>query len=815
MPAYAEVAVQLPVAGLFSYAVPERMAHRSLLGTRVLVPFGNRGVTGVVVGLSETPPPEVSRVRELEALLDARRLVSDELISLCRWVAQYYEAPPGEVLRAALPAGTSITASQIVALTQAGARAIDGAALPAAGRDVLVALAQAGGRLPQRKLVGKRTRVGDIGRLLEAGYVSYELAAGNARVKARSERVVRLAVKPEEIDWTSLARSPKRASVLRAVVDAAGEVAVRSLTREIPTAAAHLRALSHGSLVHIDTREVTTAQALKAPRLAAAVVPPPLTDEQQSALSAVCDASESGEYRSFLLHGITGSGKTEVYLHAIAHALNRGKTAIVLVPEISLTPQLSARFRARFGDQVAVLHSALSDRQRYDEWHRLLRGEARIALGARSAVFAPVRDLGVIVVDEEHDSSFKQEEGVRYHARDVALVRAHRAGAVCLLGSATPSLESFAGSEQGRHVRLELTRRATDAALPQVEVLDLRRYRHDPDTMLSAPLRQAIEYTLQRNQQAILFLNRRGFATFVMCGKCGHAFRCDHCSVSLTYHLGCDRLLCHYCGFRQRIPDTCPGCGEADVIMQRGLGTEKIAEGVATAFPGARVARLDRDTASGNKIQAILERMANRSIDILVGTQMVTKGHDFPGVTLVGVLCADTGLSLPDFRATERTFQLLTQVAGRAGRGEQAGRVMIQTYRPTSVAITAAAAQDYAAFYSAERAVRAELGYPPFGHLAAIRIDGAHPGSVQRTAQAIAVRAKASCARAGSGVQVLGPCEAPLARLRGRTRWHLWLQATNRTTLRALVRMVATTEETAGAQGGVRVAVDVDPVSAL
>jgi primosomal protein N' (replication factor Y) len=483
------------------------------------------------------------------------------------------------------------------------------------------------------------------------------------------------------------------------------------------------------------------------------------------------------------------------------------------VPEISLTPQLAARFRARFGDLVAILHSGLSETARLGEWSRLRRGEARIAVGARSAVFAPLTALGVIVVDEEHDGSFKQDEGVRYHARDVALVRAQRAGAVCVLGSATPSLESAAHAERGSYRKLALTRRPTERPMPEVEIVDLRTYVPDGEAMLSAPLRAAIAGAPAAGDTTILYTNRRGFATFVLCRACGHAFRCPHCSVSLTYHRHADRLSCHYCGFAQRVPDVCPSCSASGTIERKGLGTEKVADAVAASFPTARVARLDRDVATGAKVEAVLGRVARREVDVLVGTQMVTKGHDFPGVTLVGVLCADTGLTLPDFRASERTFQLLAQVAGRAGRGDKPGRVMIQTYRPSAPAVVAAAAHDYAQFFAAESAARAELGYPPHGRLIAVRVDGADGHEVAGVAQRLARVAEAAARQPGATgeVEVRGPVPAPLERLRNRTRWQVWLRSTDRHALRRVARTVLATE----LASTVRVGLDVDPMSAM
>jgi primosomal protein N' (replication factor Y) len=801
----AEVAVALPVAGTYHYAVPARLAGRVVVGSRVLVPFGARSVSGVVVRIPDEAPPDV-RVLDVGDALDAEPAVSAELVALCLWIADYYEAPPGEVLRAALPAGTQVAADVVVTATEQGkaAAAGQGGALPARQRDLLAAILHAG-RLPRAKL-GRRAQ--DLDAMVAAGLVTVGEARKAPRVSARTVRIARIA---DGVDVAAaraqLARAPKRLAVLDAL--AAGPLETPALAAAVPQAAAALRELVAAGLAAVEKHTIDPTAAAAGGELPGAVTPPTLTAQQAAALAALTAAIAEGAFAPFLLHGVTGSGKTEVYLHAIAEVLARGKTAIVLVPEISLTPQLAARFRARFGDQVAVLHSGLSDRDRLGEWQRLHSGSARIALGARSAIFAPVADLGIVVVDEEHDGSFKQDEGVRYHGRDVALVRAQRASALCILGSATPSLESFAAARAGRYRLLAMPDRATARPLPSVEILDLRTYQPDGEAMLSAPLAQAIAETLAAGDQSILFLNRRGFATFVLCRGCGHAFRCPHCSVSLTYHRAADRLLCHYCGFGQRVPDICPKCQSKGTIERKGLGTEKVAEAVAERFPTARVARLDRDVASGARIEALLGRMARREIDILVGTQMVTKGHDFPGVTLVGVLCADTGLSLPDFRASERTFQLLTQVAGRAGRGDRAGRVLVQTYKPEVAAVACAAHHDYQAFYDAEIGSRADLGYPPEGRMVAVRIDGPDDAAVSATAERLAQLA--TVLAKGGSVEVRGPVPAPLARLRGRSRWQIWLRAPDRGALRRVARGITTAEIAAG----VRVSVDVDPVAAL
>jgi primosomal protein N' (replication factor Y) (superfamily II helicase) len=816
-----EVAVQLPVHGTFHYSVPGEGGGARLVGRRVLVPFGTRGVTGLVVAESDAAPEEVE-VKDVEALLDAEPALSPELIDLCRWIAGYYEAPLGEVVRAALPAGTRVRTAARVELTEEGRRTLEGAggALARSQREVLAALAEAGGNLATGDVPGGRRAPAVIEELAAAGWVRLGRDVRRARVRDRTVRVAVLVRRPDEREAAELARAPSQRAVLDALVAAGGEAEVRALRAAQPQAATLLRALVRRGLVEL-REQVVRGDAMAARQddaagLVAPVAPPVPTAGQARALAVLGEGLAAGEFRAYLLHGITGSGKTEVYLHVIAEALAAGRTALVLVPEISLTPQLAARFRARFGDRVAVLHSGLSDRERFDEWSRLREGAAQIALGARSAVFAPLARLGVVVVDEEHDASFKQEEGVRYHARDVALVRAQRAQGLCLLGSATPSLESYHGAQSGRLALLELGERPTARPLPAVDLVDLRVHKPDGDSFLTAPLAQAVSETLARGEQAILFLNRRGFHTFVLCVRCGHAFRCPSCSVSLTYHRQLDRLLCHYCGHSERIATRCPSCSAAGSIARRGLGTERVATGLAQRFPRARIARLDRDAAAGSRIDRVLGRMARGEVDLLVGTQMVAKGHDFPGVTLVGVLLADTGLSLPDFRASERTFQLLTQVAGRAGRGERAGRVIIQSYRTDSIAVAAAKEHDYARFYRSELEARRELDYPPFGHLAAVRLDGPDADEVAAEANRLAERARQIGATPwGRGVAVLGPAEAPLARLKGRTRWHMWLRARERRDVRGFLRALVPVSAQPVRSGRVRITVDVDPVSAL
>ena len=797
---YTEVAVTLPVAGRFHYRVPEHFAARTLIGTRVLVPFGRSKVTGVVVR-AESPLPEgIAAVDLTEILDDEVPALPSELVELCLWVADYYEAPPGEAIKAALPAGSGVKARAVITLTDAGREAAGelGAALPAKQRAMLAKLAQGDLRVAGQTSATKAI----ISALITLG-LAEQREHRNSRTRLKRERVAKLRVAADEA--RAKTRGPKRLAVIEELAAFRVPMTLAQLEQRVPGARVAARELVKAGLVDVYEREMNLEAVATGADMHVSA-PHVLTDEQALAVTTI---TAQYDFKPFLLHGVTGSGKTEVYLRVIADALDAGKTALVLVPEISLTPQLAARFRARFGDRVAILHSGLSEQSRLGEWSRLRRGEASIAVGARSAVFAPLANLGVIVVDEEHDGSFKQDEGVRYHARDVALVRAQRAGAVCVLGSATPSLETMAHAERGSYTKLVLTQRPTARPMPTVEIIDLKTYMPDGEAMLSAPLRTAIAETLAAGDQTILFLNRRGFATFVLCKACGHSFRCPNCAVSLTYHRSNDRLSCHYCNYSTRIPEACPSCKVVGAIERKGLGTEKVAAAIAEAFPTARIARLDRDVASGAKVEPVLARVARREVDILVGTQMVTKGHDFPGVTLVGVLCADTGLNIPDFRASERTFQLLAQVAGRAGRGDRPGRVIVQTYRPTAPAVVAAAAHDYAQFYTAEMAARAELGYPPHGRLIAVRVDGANPHEVAGVAQQLAKLAQEN---APPSVEIRGPVPAPIERIRARTRWQVWLRSADRHALRKIARTLSRTIDRSST---IRVALDIDPMSAL
>ncbi len=534
-----------------------------------------------------------------------------------------------------------------------------------------------------------------------------------------------------------------------------------------------------------------------------------LNGAQGAALALLIAAAETGGFAPFLLHGVTGSGKTEVYLQAIAHVLGQGKTALVLVPEIALTPQLVKRFKRRFDCGIAVLHSALSDGERFDEWRRIRRAEAKIVIGARSAIFAPLERIGMIVVDEEHDGSYKQSEGLRYNARDLALVRGKMERACVLLGSATPLVTSYHAAQNGKLGYLHLPHRVRDLPMPTVELLDGRGRKGE--TFLPE-MNAALESNLGQDGQTLLFINRRGFATFLVCAECGHVLHCPNCSVTLTYHRRKERHFCHYCDYSIPAPSICPSC-QSPAITLLGRGTERVEEEVKALFPQARVSRMDRDTTRGRGGHArILKGVEEGSIDILIGTQMIAKGHDFPGVTLVGVVSADATLNLPDFRSAERTFQLITQVMGRAGRGDAPGRVLVQSLAPDHYAITRAASHDFAGFYAEELEYRREAGYPPFAHLAALIFSGNSEAAVEKGAEAAAALLRTVRQELRSRVEILGPAAPPLAKIRGRYRWQVLLKSTGRTDLH---RLLAAFKGSVKLPATVRLAIDIDPVDML
>ncbi len=769
---YCDVAVPLPIRGALTYAVPAGMARHVGPGVRVIVPVHGKRLVGYVLGVSERAPVGVpaEAIKPIFHLVEADPVFPDDLLRFLREAADYYLHPVGEVLRAAAPA------------------------------------------IDRRQGDDDPTVAGTPGALAKGGSAAKRRASLKARwQRVHEETYVKLA--PGVAASPPKLRGDKQAQIF-SILAARAEVSMSELRQHVKTAKSVVDGLCERGVTELEVREVPDDPFFGAP--VPRDTPPALTDAQRDAVDAITSAVEHHERAAFMLYGVTGSGKTEVYLRAMDAAQRKGKGALLLLPEIALTPQLVSRYRARFGDNLAVLHSGLGDADRHGMWKKLHRGECHVAIGARSAVFAPVRDLGLIIVDEEHDPSFKQDDHFRYNGRDLALLRAHRLGVPCVLGSATPSVESYHAAQEGRYRLLHLPGRATSAPMPDIQVVDLKRVGPKGPTgheLLSLPLVRAIDATLNRSEQAILFLNRRGFAPSVRCAACDQAIECPSCSVALVMHRREGTLRCHYCDFHVPFTNTCIVCGGSDVTLL-GVGTEKLETAIVNSFPRARVGRLDRDVASGSGAEEVLDKLRRGDIDILVGTQMVTKGHDIPRVTLVGVLNADAALAFPDFRAVERTFQLLAQVSGRAGRRDLHGHVVIQTWQPEHPVLIRARTHDYEGFYQDEVAARAELGYPPFGRLAALRFDGVEEEQVRASAARVEAVLRAMPEVNAGTVKVLGPAPAPIERLRNRFRMQCLLRAAERPPLRrALTRIVELAD--AQVREGVRVAIDVDPMHML
>jgi len=770
-------------------------------GRRVLVPLGRRTATGVVLGPAGSIRGEL---RDVLRVLDDEPLLPPDVLRLARWAAAHYLAPLGLAVRAALPPGIDLRQELSAVLTPEGEALLEGEqqTLLPAGREAATRTRQ----LLRAVREGRALRTAQLRALAKRGLVA--LSASEPRPRVQAPQVELAAAVPEA---RPPARSPRQAEVLAWLLarDPAG-VPVEELLAAFPGARAHLRKLAARRLVSLRKEPAGAASIADAPW---GTLPARETAAQSAALAELRTALDSRRYAPFLLDGVTGSGKTHVYMEAIARARAQRRGALALVPEIALTPQLAGRFRARFGEDVAVLHSGLTERERLSEWHRVRGGAAGVVVGTRSAVFAPVRDLGIVVVDEEHEPSYKQEDRLRYHARDLALVRARDAGAVVVLGSATPSLETLRRAGEGRLSTLRLPERVDGRALPAVEIVDRKTTLRGPGdpSLLTPALADALRRTAARGEQAILFLNKRGHVRSLLCRSCGAALGCPNCSVALVLHRASGTALrCHLCG-HEELPRPCAACGSDD-LFPLSAGTERVEEELRALLPRARIARLDRDSAGGpGKAASVLARFARRELDVLVGTQMVAKGHDFPGVTLVGALDADGPLHLPDYRAAERCVQLLAQVAGRAGRGEQPGRVLLQAFRTAEPAVVAAAAHDYHGFARSELARREALCFPPYARLCAVRLQGNVEARVQAAAERLAGRARDLQRSRGGEVDVLGPAPAPIARLRGKHRFQLLLRARDHGPIHRLCRALFEVP----LPPGVELSADVDPVGLL
>ncbi|MFN6964951.1 MAG: primosomal protein N' [Pyrinomonadaceae bacterium] len=817
---FVEVALPLPLRRTFTYRVAPELNPQA--GCRVVVEFGRRVVTGFVVEVHGELPSELeietSKVKRVLEVLDAEPLLTGEIIRLAQWTADYYLSFPGEVLRAALPAGISGKANKIYSITDKGRRRLSGILIPDKLQEKVLAYVDLYGPCTEKDLARTVGRPG-VEKILRSLAADGSITAGYSEptgaVKPKRRKAVRLIETEGSADDK---RQPTAAQqkVLVALAAAGGEMLYTDLLESAEVSGSAITTLEKRGRVEVYIQEVErdpfAAGDLQdeLPELKDLT----LSAEQDAALGEIVAAVGACKYRAFLLHGVTGSGKTEVYFRAMRAALDAGKSALMLVPEIALTPLFSRRLRSIFGTAVAILHSSLSAGERFDEWRRIRRGEARIVIGTRSAVFAPLTDLGLIVVDEEHDTSYRQHESPFYHARDVAVMRASLGDAVVVLGSATPAMETFHNARTGKYSYLQLPGRIGGRPMAAAEIVDMRLVfkQHGKDVVFSPDLIEAIETTHLRGEQSIVLLNRRGFSQFVLCRTCGESIKCQNCDISLTYHRGERLLICHYCNYRIDVPKKCPHCA-SEYLYFIGEGTEQLEDRLVKKFPHLRIARVDRDTvAKRNEMERVLTTFARGELDMLVGTQMIAKGHDFPNVTLVGVISVDLSLGIPDFRSAERTFQLLTQVAGRAGRGDLRGKVLIQSYYPEHYALRHAKAQDYEGFYKEETRYRERMGYPPYSALAMILIRHADLGHAKETADQY--RRCLDRANADKVCRILGPAPASLARLKGEYRVQILIKSANRRRLRETIDLASAAAESAGLDMRI-IHVEIDPVNLL
>ena len=831
-PKFCNVALPVPLRTTFTYAVPEALRESVECGSRVLVPFRKKTMVGVVAEFAEKAP-EGTAIREISRVLDNAPALPAKLLELAQWIAGYYVAPVGEVFRAMLPPVTEVRTQKRIVLTDFGSEEVAKFASGELPRGIQQVEAVFLAKLLEKKgtlLAGSATKRGvekvSLVRLQKRGWI--EIRETVEKKSGRTQRVIAwkggdapaqntAGLNDVENDNAESQRSQRNR----------GEARVRELleTERGPLPLGQLLKLAQvkRSVVDRMLREGMLESWEEAIDPAedpfdVGYSPPAheLNAEQESALNAIRARFELGEFGVQLLHGVTGSGKTEVYLRAVQETLARGKTAIILVPEIALTLWIGRQCRAWFGakfEGVAVLHSALSDVERAREWWRVRNGEARVVVGTRSAIFAPLKKVGLIIVDEEQENSYKQEETPRYHGRDVAIVRGKMENALVLLGSATPSMETYHHAREGKYELLTMAARVAERPLAQVEIVDLREdfQKTHQTSPISAALHTGIQECLANCTQALVLINRRGYSWSVLCRSCGAAVQCVNCSISMTHHKQRNRLECHYCGSIQQIPKICPKC-QSKYVYFFGEGSEQLEERFRKEFPGARIARLDRDTArTKRQYQDMLGAFAAGALDILVGTQMLAKGHDFQKVTLVGVVSADSSLSMPDFRAAERTFQLLTQVAGRAGRGEMTGRVLIQTFYPEHYAIQDAVKQDYVSFFERELHFRRMMAYPPFTALANVIVRDAN---LQKAIQWSRQLSEYFSPHDDKGVRILGPATAPLARLKKEHRFQFLLKSPKRSVLTKLLSGALAYCE-AKEIPDTAVLVDMDPLSLL
>ncbi|MGB8658511.1 MAG: primosomal protein N' [Candidatus Zixiibacteriota bacterium] len=840
---FAQVALPLSFSEPFTYRIPAHLDGKIAPGFRVLVQLRKKTVTGFVVDLSKTSP--VSNIKDIIDLLDPYPLFSREMLELTKWVSEYYLCSWGETLRAAIPSELMLKSQMWVRRGGQGSGlrikvqkwgadlgSIVGAPVSTEGlssrQEGILELLDDG---QERKLswlsrtLGTKGLYADIYDLSQRGEIQIAERLDKPGVSVRYEKMVRLRnfdrsskdsglweLAVDALEKKSLAQ----AKCLQLLVANRGELSWTALVHQHQAGPSALKGLERRGLIELGKVEKVRESdwGLDLPQLPQSR----LNQGQQEIFTRVREALRKAVYSPFLIHGVTGSGKTQVYIEAIKEVLEDGKQALILVPEIALTPQIISRFKANFYEKVGCFHSRLSAGERFDTWRRVRNGDLPVVVGARSGVFLPFPNLALIVVDEEHDPSYKQDDPApRYNARDVAVMRGKLNRAVVILGSATPSLESYYNAQKGKYALCELAERVERQKLPDVKIVNLIQERKDGNrNAISRSLSSLLKDRVEKGEQALLFLNRRGFSTFVKCQDCGYIEKCPRCNITLTFHRTDFSLRCHYCDYRRRAPELCPNC-HGFSFMYKGMGTQKIEEEIKRDFPLAGMERMDLDTTlKKGAHRRILSDFGRKKFNILLGTQMITKGLDFPDVTLVGVISADLGLDLPDFRSRERTFQLLAQVAGRAGRGKREGEVVIQTYYPEEWAIQLASSHDFVSFFQRELEQRRELGYPPFKHLILILISGSDLGHVTASAQSFSRRLKQKVKLKGTKeVEILGPAPAPLSKIKNQHRWQLLVKTKNATSTGSLIRDLLVADENLRNRKGVRITINVDPMGML
>jgi primosomal protein N' (replication factor Y) len=807
-----EVALNLPLHRSFTYNLPPACAGSARIGMRVTIPFGKKTATGYVVGFPQTAPRE--ELKDVEDLLDEEPLFGKDDLQFYQWIADYYYCPLGQIIAAALPQGVNTSYHRLFSITAAGRAALREEAAAGVSRLILEALSAAE-ETPIKKLektIGRRGLSSSLSLLQKKGFIHLEEKKARAGTRVKKECWFTAA------DFNGSGLLKKKQHAIYQFLMETGASPLGAIAAHVKNPGAAIKALLAKGAVQRSEREV-----LRRPVPVEEIMPEPvhiLTAEQKEILSKLQKELAEKAFSPFLLYGVTGSGKTEVYLRVMEEVLAQGRQCLLLVPEIALTTQLWDRVCSRIEGSVSMLHSSLSSAERFDAWRMIRRGETQIVIGARSAIFASFKDLGAIIVDEEHDPSYKQDSAPRYSARDLALIKGRFSKALVILGSATPSLESYHNVQIKKYQLGLLPRRIEGRKLPPITIVDMRLGRDARgagQSIISPQLKEAIARRLQRGEQSLLFLNRRGFAPAYLCQQCGYTFRCPNCDVSLIHHLRDKKLRCHYCDLSVPLPESCPQC-RSFFLTPLGWGTERLEKEMGILFPAARTARMDRDTtAAKGATRTLLKRIIKGELDILIGTQMVAKGHHLPQVTLVGVVCADHSLNFPDYRAGERTFQLLTQVAGRAGRGSVPGEVYIQTYNPEHYSILCAQEHDYQKFFSAEMEHRRELGYPPCTRMINFRLEGNSQERLIKYARELGNAAEQlrSQGRLTAAVEILGPAAAPWGKMKGKYRFQMVLKSSHMQSVRLLASRILNHAQSHLKASGISLSVDVDPVFIL